>query len=327
MVVRQRKQKRIIYKRAEFIGGSFVLGELLEQAFLTKNKPALRRQSIGDEGTSDIRQVVGATKKEQNMLCGSLLMYEIGKDIAFVVADDEADEYQIESQNPAVGLEEGDQRTREVLQAALYFGVWDNHVVLVQSQALQSRQLENHLNWFLKECDGVMEQSVSLSLSDEPTQEARAALEGLQPKVVEIGTPFISQLSTTSNVQRVETHKITGKVKQLLSAFLSEDTLNRLQLEDALDDANLEATLQLRYKRKSTDSGYAMLDQIARAMRHAEPEDTKVITSSGSIITGDQLKLAGTISVDTYNGIVDNNDLFSQMHGWLASKFEEGSVG
>lgn len=329
MAVKQRKQKAIIYKRAEFSNSGPVLETLLNSAFSVVEKPGKRRQKMAGEIDSNVRRVIGAVKMHQNMLCGSLLMYEVGKDVAFVVEDDDADEYEIESQNPTVGQSDDDKKKRELLQAALYFGVWGNHVVVVQSQALKARQLEQHLNWLLSECTDTLAKDVSLVLSDEPTLEARARIESLQPKVVEVGTPFMSTPASapSSQATSVSSHKITGKVEQLLSAFLSEDVLSQLRLEEALDDSNLEATLQLRYKRKSTESGYAALDHIARAMRHAEPEDTKVITSSGSVISGEMLKLTGTIAVDTYNGVVDNADLFAQMYDWLASKFEEGSVG
>ncbi|WP_417537025.1 hypothetical protein [Marinomonas sp.] len=327
MSVRKRKQKTVIYKRAEFNKTGLVLETLLNNAFSTLDKPSKRRQDHGHEG--DIKQVIGAVKKQQVMLCGTLLMYEVGKDVAFVVEDDDADEYAIESQNPSVGLDENDKRKREVLQSALYFGIWGNHVVLVQSQALQSRQFETHINWLLGQKSNVVAPEVEVSLSDEPTQEARANIENLQPRVVEIGTPFNSSpvKSEHANQAKIISHKLSGRIEQLLEAFLEKDIVSKLRFEEALDDSNLEATLQLRYKRKSTESGYAALDNISRALRHAEPEDTKVITSSGTVITGDMLKLTGTISVDTYNGVVDNDDLFAQMFDWLANKIEEGSVG
>lgn len=325
---RIRKSKSIIYKRAELTDSSLVLETLLQNAFNSFPRPAQRRQVIGSaEQDSNVRQVIGGSTHEQSMLCGSFLLYEIGKDVAFVVEDEEAEEFVIESQNPGVGLEEGDTRRREVLQSALYFGVLGEHVVLVQSAALKSRDFENHLKWLLTDHARVMDSSIGLSLSDEPTQEARQRIESLPVKSVEIGTPIQSQEVVQSGAFGGVTHKITGKALQALSAFLNEDMISRLELDSALDESNLEVTLQLRYKRKTTESGHAALDHLARAMRHAEPEDTKVMTSSGTVIRGDQLKLTGSISVGTYNGIVDTADLYSQMYIWLQERIAEGSIG
>lgn len=326
-----RRQKNIIYKRAEFTQPGLVLETLLQQAFDIHPKPAQRRQQMGTgEVDSNVRHVIGASTHEQSMLCGSFLSYEIGKDVTFVVEDEEADEFIIESQNPAPDLEEGDNRKREVLQSALYFGVYGEHVVLVQSPALKSREFEGHLKWLLSEHAGVLPVDAGISLSDEPTQTARQAIENLPVKSVEIGTPVTSEEvvagghnGTSQNVR----HKLSGKAVQALSAFLGQDVLAQLDLESTLDESNLEVTLQLRYKRSTTESGHAALDHIARSMRHAEPEDTRVMTKSGAVIRGEQLKLTGQISVGTYNGVVDTADLYTQMHSWLDDRIAEGAVG
>jgi hypothetical protein len=187
------------------------------------------------------------------------------------------------------------------------------------------------LKWLLTEHAKVLDPAVGLSLCDEPTKEARQRIEKLPVKSVELGTPVVSeeltgQASEATGTRQVM-HRISGKSRELLNSLLGEEVLSKLNLQSALDDSNLEVTLQLRYKRKTDDSGHVALDHIARAMRHAEPEDTKVITSTGTILKGDKLKLAGHISVGTYNGIVDTADLYSQMFTWLEEKIAEGSVG
>lgn len=327
---RIRKPKTIIYKRADFSVPGTVLETAIKNAFIKAPKPALRREKIGDgEKDSGIRKVIGASKYQDSMLCGAFLLYEIGKDVTFVVEDDDADEFIIESQNPAAGLSEEDNKNREVLESALYFGVWGNHVVLVQSAALKARDLENHLKWLLRELTSVLPAGVGLSLSDEPTQAAREQIQNLPVKSVEIGTPLESEPvdMPISGVASTTSHRIGGKAWEAISAFLGEGVLSNLNLDDALDESNLEVTLQLKYKRKTTESGHAALDKIARAMRHAEPEDTKVVTGSGTVIKGSDLKLTGSITVDTYNAVVDTADLYTQMYTWLEQRIAEGSVG
>lgn len=329
-----RRQKNIIYKRAEFTQSGLVLETLLQKALDKFPKPAARREVVGSaEQDSKVRRVIGASRHERAMACGSLLLYEIGKDVAFVIEDEEADEFIVESQNPAKGLDEGDTRKREVLESALYFGIFGEHVVLVQSHALKARDLENHLKWLLTEHAKVLDSSVGLALCDEPTKAARERIENLPVKSVELGAPVVSEEVAMQGmaIQEASTkqvvHRIAGKGRELISSLLGEDVLAQLKLESALDDSNLEVTLQLRYKRSTDDSGHKALDHIARAMRHAEPEDTKVITSTGTVLKGESLKLAGHISVGTYNGIVDTEDLYSQMFAWLEERIAEGSVG
>jgi hypothetical protein len=39
---------------------------------------------------------------------------------------------------------------KEYLEGSVYFGVVDNHLVALQSSALRTKDLERHLNWFLR---------------------------------------------------------------------------------------------------------------------------------------------------------------------------------
>ncbi|MGR6861648.1 hypothetical protein ACU5EH_15780 [Aliivibrio salmonicida] len=149
MVNKKRIRKTVIYKKSELIGlnQSDTLEKLIREVLKVWAKPSQRRQNMGaNENDSGVRKVIGSTDSVGNMLFGTILLYELGKDITFVVEDENAEEYIIESQNPAIGLNESEKdKRREVLQSALYFGVLGNHVVAVQSQALKCRDLESHL--------------------------------------------------------------------------------------------------------------------------------------------------------------------------------------
>lgn len=329
-----RIRKSIIYKKSEIVGidERRTLERLIKEALLVKPKPSDRRQNMGsDEIDSGVRRVIGSTSAKENMLFGTVLLYEVGKDVTFVVEDDDAEEFIIESQNPSVGISsEEDKKRREVLQSALYFGVLGNHLVAVQSQALRCKDLESHLGWLLRESTVVTE-DVGISLSDEPTEKARKKLNELPVKSVEIGSPIESRAMTPSGSAVMQTtahnHKLTGRAKEVIQAFLGDNFINSLNLPSDLNDSNLELVLQLRYKRKTTDSGHKALDHIARAMRHADPEDTKVITSSGTTIHGSELKLTGHVTFNAYNGVPDSADLYEQMYNWLEARIAEGAVG
>ncbi|SBT60904.1 Uncharacterised protein [Plesiomonas shigelloides] len=334
---KKRVRKSVVYKKAEIAGltQKKSLSQLIAESLKVFSKPSQRRESLGSAGEdSGVRRVIGSTDEIENMLFGTVLLYEVGKDVTFVVEDDDAEEFIIESQNPAVGTEdESDKKRREVLQSALYFGVLDNHVVLVQSHALKSRDLESHLGWLLTSAN-IISDSVAFSLSDEPTVEARKKLNNLPVKSVEIGTPVETKPINSqgaAGVNSIQTttsdHRLTGRAKDFIKSLLGEGFVNSLDLPTDLNDSNLEIVLQLRYKRKTTDSGHKALDHIARAMRHAEPEDTKVITSSGTVIHGNELKLTGHVNCDSYNGVPDAKDLYNQMFTWLEERVKEGSIG
>lgn len=328
MTNRARRPKTVMYKRADFNHPGLTLQQLLDDALGVLNKPALRRQNVGESEEAPVRRVIGRTQEITPMVFGTMLYYEPGRDITFVIEDENAEEFLIQHESPQQDPDQANGARREVLQSALYFGVHGNHVVVCQSQALKARDLEKHLNWLLGQELDLLPSGVGLSLSDEPTQQARDMVEGLKVRSVEFGTPITSQPedSASDGVSSVQRHLLSGAAVEALKNLVNDGFLDRLRFDDALDHANLEVTVQVKYRRTTTESGHRALDNIARAMRHAEPEDTRITTTAGTVIQGDDLRVTTKIYVDTYNGVVDSGDMYTEMLAWFQRIMREGIV-
>ncbi|EHJ9983661.1 hypothetical protein KB976_002731 [Vibrio parahaemolyticus] len=321
MAKRNRIPKSVMYKRCRFFGekSDLVLDKILSEILERMSKASERREYIDDN--KRVRRVVGSVDRLGNMIFGSLLYYEIDKDVTFVVEDEDAENYILETQNPSIGLTpRDDNKKRELLESVLYFGVFENHLVLSQSKALRSRDLESHLNWLLSEFDKNI--GTVLSLDDEPTEEIRQRMNSASVKAVQVGTPLHASPSsaTPKGTNIVKNQKLTGVAYDALCAFLGKSVIDKLELPSGLDESNLELALTLTYKRKTTESGHKALDKLAHAFRHMEPEDTKIVTSSGATLSGKTLKLSGQVRCDATNGIPDARDLYLQMNDWLGKQ-------
>lgn len=320
-----RTRKTLIYKQAMLTHPGLELQALLTSALGIRQKPAERRENLGADGEHVVRRVIGSYREQDGMLFGHMMLYEVGKDVTFVVEDEDADEFEVVQSN--IGAD--DDKRKEILESVLYFGILANHVVILQSRALKARDMEYHLDWLMREATQTLPPDTSIILSDEPSKEAREKVEGLTVQSVRVGTPLRveqSQEPAGAKTDSIARFFPIGKGFDVLSALLGADFLQGLNLNETLDENNLELTLQVRCKRKTTNAGHQVLDQIASAMRHMEPEDTLIHTVNGPTLRGANLKLTGRISVGTYNGVVDKSDLYKEMHGWLEDRIREGSV-
>jgi len=106
----------------------------------------------------------------------------------------------------------------------------------------------------------------------------------------------------------------------VIQAALGSDWFNKLDLDSSLDEANLQVTLEITYLRKTTGNGQRMLDNIATSLRHIDEADVKINLHGGGTIKGGDLKLTGSVSVKTNNGLVDETDLYHQLHLWIVTK-------
>ena len=286
---------------------------------MEKSKASERCEVLGDHGREEaVKRVINKIRRQNGMLFGQLLMYQVGKDTVFVVEDDSSEDFEVESLNTR---NTDDGRRREVLESALYFAILDNHVVVQQSRSLKSRELEKHFNWLLRECTDMLPEEPGICLSDKPTEKARQTISKLHVKAVRVGTPLVAEqnaIKAKSSIQEeIKAHFVPmGRGFEAIKAYLGEMWPDNLGLKDALDDANLEVMIQVSCKNRTTDSGDEVLNQLARAFRHLEPEDAVIDTKDGSVLMGKELKLTGYVYADTYNGVVDYEDLYDQMYSW-----------
>lgn len=80
-----------------------------------------------------------------------------------------------------------------------YFGVMGNHMVVMGSQALKSKELERHLQWYL---NTLTKQNIAsaIILSDRPTANAMKQLEKSSVKSVSIGSDITYKQEITPSL-------------------------------------------------------------------------------------------------------------------------------
>ena len=78
----------------------------------------------------------------------AVLLFEPGKTQATITMEDNAQAYKIDPITTAsLKKRKGDKGTeKEFVESILYFGIYKNHVLIVQSAALRTKEFEQHVN-------------------------------------------------------------------------------------------------------------------------------------------------------------------------------------
>src|SRR5699024_744398 len=117
-----------------------------------------------------------------------------------------------------------------------------------------------------------------------------------------------------------------GDAANLINAIVP-DFLKGISLEDSLDEANIQVFLEIKYNRKTSESGQAVMDQIATSLRHNPTSDVTINLKGGGRITGDELKLSGSIRLEFLpSGLISEASLFHEMHQWLYDKIGSNEI-
>jgi hypothetical protein len=352
-MAQERKTKAVVYKNAVFgtATGSGAAQTTLKQALslALARHPFIgdRRESLGPADESPQWRLVGQYRVEADMLFGVLMTYMPGTASLFFVDDTAATSLTVE-QFMAPATDDG--KRRERLDGTLFFAVLGNHCVLMQSASVRERHFEAHLHWLLGlQGDGV---GSLPRLVDHLPRRARQAVAARGVREVEIGgalwTPTEpdpstrrSDASITANPSNPSGHGFrsgeaavpsatpadprdrigpaTWPMLGALKALLAPDDAARLDLE-ALAGSNIEYTLKVRYRGSTHDRGQQLMNTLGAVFRDAEGVEARIHLVGGGTIDGSDMRLAGTVRINTIDGVPDPNEVFEAMRAWLLEK-------
>lgn len=330
------RKKQIHYRSCSFFKQSLcTLQELVEKA-ISKKPTVLNRAfehtTKSEEGIDVIEKIfINTHAKAYNIFFGSLIRFESGANKHTVKIDDKAESCDVEQLAPP---DSKDGKRREFLDSILYFAIFKNHLVVLQSAGLRTTELERHLNWLLRSCD-LIAQEQKITLAQTLTAEAKDKILNTPTKKIRVGTPLFEPLeppapSTTPTIssEYVETKNIRmkpeGKGISILRTLglINESTED--MLSDALNGNNLEVFVEVSYKYKSKKSTQSIINNLTTALRHSDIDDYEVEFKGTGSLKGGELILSAPLSIKYVNGLVDEQDLYYKISEWLESKIRDG---
>lgn len=338
------KNKTLHYRRAQFYNydGEYNLEELLRRALAKTTKVGQRYLDVltDDTDAKDDGDELAKSKlfiNHHTYLWGiqfcDLLKYTDDTNMNVVTVDNNAEYLDIEQVAPSSS---DDGKKREFLDSVMYMGVFKNHLAIIQSSTLRTRDLEAYLNWFLKH-SGAMDVGHIL-LSSEVPSEIKKQIEKNDTKSVKIGAPLIDtidnkEITSFKELETIDTKSIKVKPKgrgldMLLGAFGNNDLLAQFGIDsdslvqDAIDGSDIQVSLELTYKRKATKRSKEILNNVTKAMRHAHPDDVVIDIDKVGRLTGQKLNIRKNLSIRYYNGIIDPEDLYLKIRTWMKEQIE-----
>ena len=332
----KRIQKAVLYKRAQFLSNvpGETLKSLVEEALSKRTTFGQLRLNISPDESNPVYHVISSQHCEPDgFVFGTLMTYTPGTDPLYLVDDADAVEVLIEKR-PLPHTEDG--KRREVLESMMYFGIIQDHLVLMQSQALKAPQLEAYLRWLLHKSD-TLAKNRSFQLVDTPSRAVQERMErgrGVKAIILggevlpppergrsgEQGTLDFSDTETTTSFSASPSTAEEGHSwMNWLMSLVGPSRSSQIDFRK-LDSANIEMSVILSYNRNTTEEGQELMDSLGSVFRHTDHVDTRLRLNDGSVIHGAQLKLNGTVSVTAYGGQLSTQEVYEEIREWLLQK-------
>ena len=338
MTTKETKYKKITYKEISIPDATSTVQEMLSN-LLSSMPKADQRKEIVNPAEENLFRLVNKSEVFNGVLFCQLVAFEPGHSQRYIQLKNDAESYEIRSVTSAelgkLSIEQADELqqeqekvVREFIDSILYFGVFGNSIVVMQSRSLTTRELETHLKWLLGTLTSSIPAQCILKLSDKPKEAIIEEVLKRPVKSVSIGAP-VTAVNDMTDGAASSSWVPAGTATDMLKAMLSEkwdSFISSSNLVDCLDDANLEVTLKITYKRTTSDTGERMLRNLIDATRHYPDEDVTVEMVGGTRLTGKDIRLWNTIKLTTHNSLVDEHELYGQMHAWLMTLLKTGEI-
>lgn len=307
--------KTIWYKRAHLQGQTQTLQELINAGVGKVPLASGRLMTVNQSEQIGLNLFQSAPE----MFFAQFLSFTPGNTQHLITLADGSTAYNVETM---AAQSAADGTKREFLESIAYFGVVDNHILLVQTKALTSRELEEYVIWFLTQVTNLVAKGAMITLDDPTANTARKKAARDNIRGVSFGTP-VTAVATSETVrgQAVAKYELSEGVSAALQGLLGPSIFDNLKLKDSLEDDNIEVQVTVRVKRKRTvsEDGQKFLKALGRATRHMHPDDFELELNRAGSLKGKDLKLHHSVSVEVSdNGLADETSLMSHMKTWLA---------
>jgi hypothetical protein len=323
------QRKTVWYKRA-------VLGTVQNrnlQAALTTalgRLPATGNRLRRPGGPTDPScELINGHSRRYSMLCGHFVSFEMGHRQPFLHGLETAASFDLDAIAPPQGRP--DER-REFLEGVAYFAIHENHVLLCQSKAAGSRELERYLNWILWEASTVLPSPTAVVLQDQPSRKLIEKLNHNPVKSIRFGTPLeYESISVPEMRERSTKLRVSpkGLGADVLAALFTNTIFDKASFSDAIKNDNIEVEVTVRFKHKQhiSTSGDELLRSVAKAARHMNPDDVEIELHHAGTIKGNELQVHTAMDVPTTDsGLIREDDLNQQMANWLQDLLQSKMV-
>lgn len=311
-------QKKIVYRIASITNCDSDLQELLGKAIQATQ--VNERQQELNEYEKTFRTINQKWSYRGITMC-EMVLIDPGASQPLAVYDESKSVYTIDAISTNELSQERLKRNSDFVNSMLYFGVKGNEVVIMPSQAINVRALENYLTWLLGEKLDLISNESKFALNKNIPRAVEEQIRSSPVRSIEIGS-VLSGTSDDDSEEFVSSESFSINAKSLLR-------LLGAKLKDELpfsisDDSNIRAKIVISYFRKTNDAGQNFMNHLGTTLRNLDDADVCVTLKNNVKISGEELNLQKVVKISkTDRGLLVNDDISEAMVTWLLDLNEQ----
>lgn len=239
-------QKKIVYRSASITNCESNLQELIETA-LQKTQVNDRQQEL-NKYEKTFRSINRGWPYRGMLMC-EMVLIDPGANQPVAIYNPLEGLYAINTISTQELNQENLRENSDFINSMLYFGVKKNEVVIMPSQAINIRALENHLSWLLGEKLSIIPNDSILSLNKQIPRTIEEKIKSSPVKTIEIGSPIPSLGDSSEKYTSNQSINVSRAMMRKLLDLLKDDALSPLS-----DESNIRArVIRQKNRQRRTD--------------------------------------------------------------------------
>lgn len=315
-------KKTLYYRKAIITKTEKTLEELLREALETFSTAKDRQEPINDD-SSEVRLINKFQDVHRGFILAQMVLIEQDASQPVVIYEKGAKEYQLTGVRPSdVVLSEKYQAAkRDFINSMLYFGVLDNHVVVIPSAALRFNAIEAYLRWLFVSKAKILHPEAVISLTQEAKKDIKKLFDSHDVKSIEIGDS-VTYVKSSGTEEKTEVRSITS---QMLKVFA--ETFDDFELDSIAESSNIRAKFVITYNRKTDEDGHKILNGIAMNLRNVDDEEVTINLNGAGQLKKGNLNIHTKETIGRSNdGLLIMDDISHAMQNWLALLCDEEGI-
>lgn len=317
MSKRESRRKSFYYKRATFQDLNLDLEHSLRSILKEFHSIGKRKETFGKD-ENYIRVILDHNATDDTMLFGVLAGLEKDTHQPAISDDDNAETLSIKQIAPT---KDDDNKKMDFIEGLCFFGIKENHVVIMPSRALNSAALEAHINYLINKAN--FSNIKKVSLADHFSKEISEKIKEYGVKKINFGADLNSPVPHYDTDQ-LEEIPIGTKFFTLLTDMLGNNS-SGLNLQESLK-GDIKFVLSIKHNRSPGKESLLFMEQIANAFRNIEGDIFSLELGKGFKVKGDLLRISRSFNILTISGIPETADVYKKMKDWLHSLLVENLI-
>ena len=312
--------KKICYREAVFSNCEKTLQQLIDQA-LTDTEARNRQEKLNEN--EETFRFLNKHEKYRGVTFCQMLQVDPGANQPVLIYGANNDIFKLDAVSTSELTKEELKKNSDFVNSMLYFGVKDNEVIVMPSQALPARSLESHLMWLLGNKLSILPNDAGFILRKRQSKKLEELLQNHPVKSIEIGSALVGEEPSARDLfSSGESFNIgLAAVKDMIGAAFQDSWLNGVT-----EEANLTARIVISYRRSTDDAGRQLMNRLGQTLRNLEDADVKLTLKDYGEIKGEELSLSKMIKIEkTERGLYVDGDIYSGMVSWLIDLQKEKS--